>query len=78
MSVINRWMVVREVLKADTVLNKFKLGVSLLYSWVSTFRNVLTGKESFQTAKDRFAGQFAGYITVLMNNGYLINQRENT
>jgi len=70
MSVINRWMVVREVLKTDTLLNKFKLGVSLVYGWKSVLINVLTGKENIQTAKERLIGQFIGYYFVLKNNGY--------
>ena len=69
MSVINRWMVVRDVLYQDTVLNKFKLGVSLLYGWISVLRNVITGRENYRIAKERFLGQLYGYILILKNNG---------
>lgn len=69
MSVINRWMVVREVLQADTCINKIKLGIYLGYSWASTLRSVLTGKEKAGNAKDRFIGQLTGYINVLKTNG---------
>ena len=73
MSVINRWMVVRDVMKSDTLSNKFKLAISLLYSWVSTLRNILRGKEDYRIAKKRVIGQFTGYIVVLRNNGFINN-----
>jgi hypothetical protein len=69
MSVINRWMVVREVLQADTCINKIKLGISLGYGWVNTLRSVLTGREKAGNAKERFFGQLTGYINVLKTNG---------
>lgn len=71
MSVINRWKVVRESLEADTLLNKFKLGLYLFFEGAIALRNVITGKEKFKTAKERFIGQLSGYITVITRNGYI-------
>jgi len=78
MSVINRWMVVRDVLHKDTLLNKFKLGISLLYDWSSALRNVIRGREHFRTAIDRLLGQTTGYISVLRNNGLVSGRKSET